>query len=826
MSAQDSGNSNAPAEQDTPTRLLKDGSVSNDGSVPSGGSIDSTSNDSASPMSRETDEAQSQSNSHEGSRGSDTPIPTIEPDTPLEGKRRKERSPSATGRTINMWQLAEKLGEGGMGSVYRAKHQLLERTVAIKLLHPNLLHEGKSRLRFQEEAMAVGALNHKNIVGVSDCGVTEEGEPFLIMELLSGKSLSSLIKSSKALSMKQAVPIFIQICQGLEHAHRHGTIHRDLKPSNIIVTDSQNAVVKIVDFGIAKRLSTVNDEQLQRLTSTGELVGSPIYMSPEQSRGTAPDARSDIYSLGILMYEALTGAPPFTGNTFFETLAMHLDAPVPKFAGKGTSSDLAAMEPIVLRCLAKFPGDRYQTVEEVHDDIQKHFKHLIPQETHINLPFGLTVKKLSVLASITLFLVLASTVASVLYVRTASLNELPDSNSFVPFDLWPIYKRLNAKDYQQLIRNNNVSNALPRRAYVPEDVKLELLATSIRNQGLIKLNAHHFYEGKADLEKALGIRKNDLQASESDLQCVELKADIAKACEGIGNLNDAYRLHRESFEFIADAKPTDANSWAQGGLSYARVCIKRATLTPVVDKTLLNEGRNAYLKLIEALPNQRILRDVSGSDDTSGAIRRDKFLAQARCLLADTYRVYERSDKESREFGEYFFPLRDKIKAARAEKDPHSELFKLKEQMRLLKRNGMDPAPFMIPRDLYNSVIDATMAQIKSKVADTGVDDYETSAVADKETSNLILARAHWSRGLLYRKNGNDAVTREELRMAVEEARTALETSKYREVPLQLLILALRDFSGVLWATNPFEAAQMRVEAANLLAESKSSEGQ
>lgn len=808
MSTQDgSGNSNVPAEQDTPTRLLKDGSSSSDaletGSTPS---------DIGSPMTSDIPR-------------SDTPIPTIKTDTPAQGKRRKERFPSESGRTINMWRLSEKLGEGGMGSVYRAKHELLERTVAIKLLHSNLLNEPKSRLRFQEEAVAVGALDHRNIVDVTDCGVTEEGEPFLIMELLSGKSLSSLIKASTKLSMKQAVPIFVQICQGLEHAHRHGTIHRDLKPSNIIIADGpgRTEVVKIVDFGIAKRLSAENDLELQKLTGTGELVGSPLYMSPEQCRGTVPDARSDIYSLGILMYETLTGAPPFTGNTFFETLGMHLDSPVPRFS-KGAPADLAAIEPIVLRCLAKFPGDRYQTVEEVQTDLQKQFKHLIPQETPIR---GLTFKKLTIINSLLLIILVIAVGASILYVRTANLSKLPDSNSFVPFDLWPIYKQLNTKDYQQLILNKQLESALLDRAHVPDDVKIDFMVDTIRNEGLIKLNAQRFDEARVDLEKALSTRQNKLHAAKDDLQCMELKADIAKALEGLGKLDEAYQLHRETFEFIADARPTSANSWAQGGLSYARLCIKKATRKPTVDKKLLIEGRAAYETIIEALPNQLLTKDLAGGQDRVTAARRDKFLAQARCLLADSYRVYERTDEESKKFGEYFFPLRNEIKAVKKANDPHSKLFKLKEQMRLFKKNGMDPAPFMIPRDLYNTVIEDTETQMRSRSPSGGVEEYEvSSAVSERETSNLTLARAHWSRGLLYRKNGNEPVANEELKMAVEDSRKALEKSKYRDIPRHLLVLALRDYSTGLWTSNPVEAARLRIEAANLYAESQSTEEQ
>jgi serine/threonine protein kinase len=804
MSTQDgSGKSNVPGEQDTPTRLLKEESGA------AAGPMDAQSL-TANPLPL-----------------SDTPNPTIKSDTPTPGKRTKDRTPSATGRTINMWTLAEKLGEGGMGTVYRARHQLLERTVAIKLLRSNLINQGKSRLRFQEEAMAVGALNHKNIVGVFDCGVSEEGEPFLIMELLSGRSLSSVIKSAGRLSVTQAVPIFVQICEGLEHAHKNGTVHRDLKPSNIILADGgpgKTEIVKIVDFGIAKRLSTDGDLELQKLTGTGELVGSPIYMSPEQCRGTTPDARSDVYSLGVLMYETLTGMPPFSGNTFFETLAMHLDSPVPKLAGKGSPQEIANIEPIVRRCLAKFPADRFQSVAEVQEELLKHFKHLIPIETQLKLPFGWSVRKFLTIIGLSVVAVTVALGSLYTYKTLEPVSLLPDSNSYMPFEIWEHRRLISEEQYKQLLMDNNAPKAFLKVANNISKVQEDRMeAIHLRNQGLIKFLAGKYPEAKADLSNALKLMEKAVGETENDLECQEWNSDIAKCLEAMGgkkNKEEAYNIHKKTFDFIADGNPLDCNKWTKTALSYAQLCIDRAKSKQPIEKARkedLERARDAYRKLIEAIPNQRMSSDTSGSQMEE---RRIKALAEARCLLADTFRVFERTDAEAKEFGASFFPLRNEIQELKESMKGGKNQSKARvlrerqDQMRLLKKNGLDPAPFIVPRELYNKVIDDSIQQISQGLVKV-----------EDGTLESNLGKARWSRGLLYRKYGNEVIAMKELKLALNEARKAVAANN-GDRERRFLLLSLKDYTDGLWKSDPIQAFLLRMEAANLLTESQKTAAQ
>ncbi|MBK9201885.1 MAG: serine/threonine protein kinase [Candidatus Obscuribacter sp.] len=220
------------------------------------------------------------------------------------------------------YRLLERIGEGGMSVVYRAVHQHLGREVAIKILHPHLVTNKSSLDRFKQEAKAVSQLHHKSVVTIHDFGLTEDNRPYLVMDLLVGKSLSELIKAKGRIEQEQALPIFLQIAEALAYTHNAGIIHRDLKPSNVLILPPDQ--VRIVDFGIAK-LQTQEGGDTAALTQTGEVFGSPLYMSPEQCKGERLDSRSDIYSMGCLMYEVLTGKPPVNGSNMLEILYRHMN---------------------------------------------------------------------------------------------------------------------------------------------------------------------------------------------------------------------------------------------------------------------------------------------------------------------------------------------------------------------------------------------------------------------------------------------------------------------------------------------------------------------
>jgi eukaryotic-like serine/threonine-protein kinase len=219
-------------------------------------------------------------------------------DDPLIGKVFAER-----------YEILSQVGVGGMSTVYRARHKFMNNDVAIKILAPKLVADLKSMKRFRQEAQVTSSLEHPNIVTAHDFGITPQGQIFLIMDFVEGRTLASIITESGSLPIARALNIFVQLCDALEHAHQNRIIHRDLKPGNIIISDSERGEkVKVVDFGIAKISQEIGSQNVS-LTAQGEVFGSPVYMSPEQCTDSPMDERSDLYSLGCPMFETLTGRP-------------------------------------------------------------------------------------------------------------------------------------------------------------------------------------------------------------------------------------------------------------------------------------------------------------------------------------------------------------------------------------------------------------------------------------------------------------------------------------------------------------------------------------
>lgn len=273
------------------------------------------------------------------------------------------------------------LGLGGMSIVYKATHKLMNRTVAIKMLKKKLMEDVLLLERFRVEAQAASSLNHQNIITIYDFGVTWDNEPYLVMDCLDGESLDDMIEKTGPLSVERALPVFKQICDGLDAAHKKGIIHRDLKPANVVLLKNEDGsdLIKLVDFGIAKVMPQ-EGQSGQRLTQTGELFGSPIYMSPEQCQGRALDARSDLYGLGCLMYEALVGSPPFIGQSFLETLNMHVNETAkPLSEASPTTAVPPELEQIIMQCMAKDPTQRFASAAEIRDHLSA---------VSVNLPGG------------------------------------------------------------------------------------------------------------------------------------------------------------------------------------------------------------------------------------------------------------------------------------------------------------------------------------------------------------------------------------------------------------------------------------------------------
>ena len=270
------------------------------------------------------------------------------------------QSDSIAGWTIaGKYRVGAKLGTGGMGSVYRATRLMIGDEVAIKILSSNQT-DPRAGERFQREARAAARLKHPNVVAIHDFGTTEEGLQYLVMELVEGDSLRRLIKQQGVIAPATAVEIIRQVCEALDDAHQHNVIHRDIKPDNIIVRSTANGWrVKVLDFGIAK----LRDDIAGNLTQTGSIVGTPHYMSPEQCLGEELDSQSDIYSLGVVVYEMLTGLVPFNSSTSSAVVIQHVtQSPPPLRAVNPTIS--AALECAVLYALEKQRALRPQSASE------------------------------------------------------------------------------------------------------------------------------------------------------------------------------------------------------------------------------------------------------------------------------------------------------------------------------------------------------------------------------------------------------------------------------------------------------------------------------
>ncbi|MDA3026605.1 MAG: Stk1 family PASTA domain-containing Ser/Thr kinase [Actinomycetota bacterium] len=273
-------------------------------------------------------------------------------------------------KLANRYELGDLIGRGGMAEVFEAVDTRLNRTVAIKILRDDLARDPAFIARFRREAQAAAALNHPTIVAVYDTGEEIEGEgrsatnvPYIVMEYVNGTTLRDIVKSGRKLQTERALRISIGVLDALAYSHSHGIIHRDIKPANVMIT--KNGDVKVMDFGIARALADT------KATMTGSTVlGTAHYLSPEQARGESVDARSDLYSAGVLLYELLTGEPPFSGDSPVSVAYQH----VSEYAAPPSSLDSQIpneIDTVVLHALAKSPDDRYQTAEEFQSDVER-----------------------------------------------------------------------------------------------------------------------------------------------------------------------------------------------------------------------------------------------------------------------------------------------------------------------------------------------------------------------------------------------------------------------------------------------------------------------
>ncbi|MCK6589144.1 MAG: serine/threonine protein kinase [Polyangiaceae bacterium] len=286
----------------------------------------------------------------------------------FEGGRPVDGKDPYLGTTFDKrYKIEQIIGEGGMGFVYLARHKVIDKKVAVKVLRNDMARDRENLDRFLQEARAASSIGNPHIVDISDFGDLPDGSTYFVMEYLDGGSLSRLIDRDKPLSTERICHIAIQLTDGLSAAHASGIVHRDLKPDNVILVPrgADEEFVKILDFGIAKVMSTA-----EKLTVAGAVFGTPHYMSPEQAAGNPVDHRTDVYSLGIMLYEMASGALPFNADNFMAILSQHMyQAPTP--IREVVPECSPGLEAVILKCLSKRPEARYQTMDELRADLEK-----------------------------------------------------------------------------------------------------------------------------------------------------------------------------------------------------------------------------------------------------------------------------------------------------------------------------------------------------------------------------------------------------------------------------------------------------------------------
>jgi len=276
------------------------------------------------------------------------------------------QSPSLIGQILDgRYRITRKLGEGGMGEVFAAEHVHIEKRFAIKLLRPEIVSNAEAVTRFRQEARSASSIGHRNIIAIEDFGQLADGRIYMCMELLNGAALNDMI--TQPMAVDRLLNILIQTGHGLAAAHAKGIVHRDMKPENVFVTIGPNGedVPKLLDFGIAK--VSGNDGQ-NHLTRTGTIFGTPFYMAPEQALGNPVDARTDIYAVGVIMYECFAGSLPFQGESFMGILTQHITMepePVSQRAAKAGRQIPPGLADVITRCMQKNPAQRFSTMDEL-----------------------------------------------------------------------------------------------------------------------------------------------------------------------------------------------------------------------------------------------------------------------------------------------------------------------------------------------------------------------------------------------------------------------------------------------------------------------------
>lgn len=567
------------------------------------------------------------------------------------------------------YRIKEKLGEGGMGVVYRAEHTLMRKEMAVKVLLPQFGNfEGITR-RFHREAQSASRLDHPGIIHINDFGETAQGVLFIAMELLAGRSLTEIIRDESPMSVKRAVRIVLQLCLALDHAHAQGIVHRDLKPDNVMIAvkGETDDIVKVLDFGIAK--ITQGDGSAEALTEAGLVFGTPEYLAPEQAAGQEVDHRADLYAMGVIFYEMLAGARPFVAPTKLELLGMHIHEKPTSLRKARPDLDIPAeLDWVVLKILEKRPEDRFQNAAEVFEaisSIESIASEPLPLWPANTLTFTAQtgVRRFPPARSRKRFVVmgaigggLVATLATVLVLAFAGRNGDGQSGGSGKGDMSSMALSTSRATNEEI---QGVQTLLASGNYTEAQKQLEHLADQHPTDPRVHLLNGQIHFLKGDVMRSLGYLREsvrlDPEMKSNELLLTHLK-EILGWTKGAGH---GWKMRREAMDFVeryldegaADMLKRYVNEWWEHDLVWRAIAVllKHGVADGVdyvhaYDLAFRGERscdkRKDYLKDIQKRQDPRflpLLRDIVASNIFR--VKHTKLVVDNRCIRSEAQAV-------------------------------------------------------------------------------------------------------------------------------------------------------------------------------------------
>jgi tetratricopeptide (TPR) repeat protein len=462
------------------------------------------------------------------------------PDSPRESSTQQGFS---LGTIIDgKYTLESFIGEGGMGTVYKCAAEGFQQPLAIKLLRPEFVNDAISKKRFESEAQVASELAHENTVSLYAFGVEPGGTPYIVMDYADGENLSEILKKERTLSRERFFNIFSQVCEALEYAHERGVVHRDIKPSNIIVTkNGADEIVKLVDFGIAKLLPRGADVSSFNLTLTGDVFGTPKYMSPEQCQGHNLNQTTDIYSLGCLMYEALAGHPVFEGDNAVQIIVKHITEKPKRIFKQGKEVE-PELQNTIQRCLEKDPNKRFKSAKELLNALKRN------ATGQGRFQFSTKQKLLGTATALGLVLVLASIGFMV------STHQQPPRIVAGDDSTWKMYHDagMTARDQQHYVEAIAMwTSALQEaeKVFPANDIRL---AETLHDLGEMKhIHNEEAIEAEKLFQRCLDIRQKVLKPDDRDMADIyghlgAVKGDLEKHSESLELFDKAIAIAEKS----------------------------------------------------------------------------------------------------------------------------------------------------------------------------------------------------------------------------------------------------------------------------------------